>query len=186
MDITEVTVVHHAVLVLAALWLAASAGWAHPALFLVALLYIFAVSAPRLPRIELLSAALIASFRAEKPRELVNSAAALFCSFPVTFGELDLRFASLQNHASFLFNLVLNSAALLCVGWLENEVDRFTNTLCVNLVRRQLIITFLCPIAVVSCLTKMGRVDQSMSSSYLRRWAVEIFMFLSSTVLMEG
>jgi hypothetical protein len=45
MDITEVTVVHHAALVLAALWAAASAGWAHPALFLVALLYIFAVSA---------------------------------------------------------------------------------------------------------------------------------------------
>jgi hypothetical protein len=36
--------VHHAALVLAALWAAASAGWAHPALFLVALLYIFAVS----------------------------------------------------------------------------------------------------------------------------------------------
>nr|CAB3449704.1 unnamed protein product [Digitaria exilis] len=44
MDITEVTVVHHAALVLAALWVAASAGWAHPALFLVALLYIFAVN----------------------------------------------------------------------------------------------------------------------------------------------
>ncbi|PAN05859.1 hypothetical protein PAHAL_1G145500 [Panicum hallii] len=44
MDITEVTVVHHAALVLAALWAAASAGWAHPALFLVALLYIFAVN----------------------------------------------------------------------------------------------------------------------------------------------
>lgn len=45
MDITEVTVVHHAALVLAALWAAAAAGWAHPALYLVALLYIFAVSA---------------------------------------------------------------------------------------------------------------------------------------------
>ncbi|KAG2650586.1 hypothetical protein PVAP13_1NG162700 [Panicum virgatum] len=44
MDITEVTVVHHAALVLAALWAAASAGWAHPALFIVALLYIFAVN----------------------------------------------------------------------------------------------------------------------------------------------
>ncbi|CAD6339752.1 unnamed protein product [Miscanthus lutarioriparius] len=44
MDITEVTVVHHAALVLAALWAAAAAGWAHPALFLVALLYIFAVN----------------------------------------------------------------------------------------------------------------------------------------------
>lgn len=44
MDITEVTVVHHAALVLAALWAAASAGWAHPALFLVALIYIFAVN----------------------------------------------------------------------------------------------------------------------------------------------
>jgi hypothetical protein len=49
MDITEVTVVHHAALVLAALWAAASAGWAHPALFLVALLYIFAVSAHARP-----------------------------------------------------------------------------------------------------------------------------------------
>lgn len=36
--------VHHAALVLAALWAAAAAGWAHPALFLVALLYIFAVN----------------------------------------------------------------------------------------------------------------------------------------------
>lgn len=45
MDITEVTVVHHAALVLAALWASAAAGWTHPALFLVALLYIFAVSA---------------------------------------------------------------------------------------------------------------------------------------------
>ncbi|XP_066376194.1 C2 domain-containing protein At1g53590-like isoform X2 [Miscanthus floridulus] len=44
MDITEVTVVHHAALVLAALWAAAASGWAHPALFLVALLYIFAVN----------------------------------------------------------------------------------------------------------------------------------------------
>jgi hypothetical protein len=45
MDMTEVTVVHHAALVLAALWAAASAGWAHPALFLAALVYLFAVSA---------------------------------------------------------------------------------------------------------------------------------------------
>jgi hypothetical protein len=45
MDITEVTVVHHAALVLAALWVAAASGWTHPALFLVGLLYIFAVSA---------------------------------------------------------------------------------------------------------------------------------------------
>ncbi|OEL19411.1 C2 domain-containing protein [Dichanthelium oligosanthes] len=44
MDITEVTVVHHAALVLAALWAAAAAGWSHPAIFLVALLYIFAVN----------------------------------------------------------------------------------------------------------------------------------------------
>ncbi|KAK3152854.1 hypothetical protein QOZ80_2BG0164400 [Eleusine coracana subsp. coracana] len=44
MDITEVTVVHHAALVLAALWAAAAAGWAHPALYLVALIYIFAVN----------------------------------------------------------------------------------------------------------------------------------------------
>ncbi|KAL6646763.1 hypothetical protein ACP70R_015457 [Stipagrostis hirtigluma subsp. patula] len=44
MDITEVTVVHHAALVLAALWAAAAAGWAHPLLFLLALLYIFAVN----------------------------------------------------------------------------------------------------------------------------------------------
>ncbi|CAN6237979.1 unnamed protein product [Urochloa humidicola] len=44
MDITEVTVVHHAALVLLALWAAAAAGWAHPALFLAALLYIFAVN----------------------------------------------------------------------------------------------------------------------------------------------
>ncbi|KAJ1269970.1 hypothetical protein BS78_06G019000 [Paspalum vaginatum] len=44
MDITEVTVAHHAALVLAALWAAAAAGWAHPALFLAALLYIFAVN----------------------------------------------------------------------------------------------------------------------------------------------
>jgi hypothetical protein len=38
----DITVVHHAALVLAALW--AAAGWAHPALYLVALVYIFAVS----------------------------------------------------------------------------------------------------------------------------------------------
>ncbi|TVU32312.1 hypothetical protein EJB05_24037 [Eragrostis curvula] len=44
MDITEVTVVHHAALVLAALWAAAATGWAHPTLYLVALLYIFAVN----------------------------------------------------------------------------------------------------------------------------------------------
>ncbi|CAN6244139.1 unnamed protein product [Urochloa humidicola] len=44
MDITEVTVVHHAALALLALWAAAAAGWAHPALFLAALLYIFAVN----------------------------------------------------------------------------------------------------------------------------------------------
>lgn len=44
MDITEVTVVHHAALVLAALWVAAASGWTHPALFLVGLLYIFAVN----------------------------------------------------------------------------------------------------------------------------------------------
>lgn len=44
MDITEVTVVHHAALVLLALWAAVSAGWAHPAIFLAALLYLFAVS----------------------------------------------------------------------------------------------------------------------------------------------
>ncbi|CAL5022305.1 unnamed protein product [Urochloa decumbens] len=44
MDITEVTVVHHAALVLLALWAAAATGWAHPALFLAALLYIFAVN----------------------------------------------------------------------------------------------------------------------------------------------
>jgi hypothetical protein len=40
----DITVVHHAALVLAALWAAAAAGWAHPALYLVALVYIFAVS----------------------------------------------------------------------------------------------------------------------------------------------
>ncbi|KAL5204367.1 hypothetical protein ABZP36_009238, partial [Zizania latifolia] len=45
MDITEVTVVHHAALVLVALWAAVSAGWAHPAIFLAVLLYLFAVSA---------------------------------------------------------------------------------------------------------------------------------------------
>lgn len=45
MDITEVTVVHHVALVLAALWAAGNAGWAHPALFLLALVYIFAVNA---------------------------------------------------------------------------------------------------------------------------------------------
>jgi hypothetical protein len=44
MDITEVTVVHHAALVLLALWAAVSAGWAHPAIFLAALLYLFAVN----------------------------------------------------------------------------------------------------------------------------------------------
>ncbi|CAN6231463.1 unnamed protein product, partial [Urochloa humidicola] len=44
MDITEVTVVHHAALALLALWAAAASGWAHPALFLAALLYIFAVN----------------------------------------------------------------------------------------------------------------------------------------------
>ncbi|XP_037483913.1 C2 domain-containing protein At1g53590-like [Triticum dicoccoides] len=44
MDITEVTVVHHVALVLAALWAAGNAGWAHPALFLLALVYIFAVN----------------------------------------------------------------------------------------------------------------------------------------------
>ncbi|KAL6877582.1 hypothetical protein ACP4OV_012797 [Aristida adscensionis] len=44
MDITEVTVVHHAALVLAALWAAAAAGWPHPVLFLLALIYIFAVN----------------------------------------------------------------------------------------------------------------------------------------------
>uniref|UniRef100_A0ACD5Y1R8 Uncharacterized protein n=2 Tax=Avena sativa TaxID=4498 RepID=A0ACD5Y1R8_AVESA len=44
MGITEATVVHHAALVLAALWAAASAGWAHPALFLAALVYLFAVN----------------------------------------------------------------------------------------------------------------------------------------------
>ncbi|KAL5203575.1 hypothetical protein ABZP36_008446 [Zizania latifolia] len=44
MDITEVTVVHHASLVLVALWAAVSAGWAHPAIFLAALLYLFAVN----------------------------------------------------------------------------------------------------------------------------------------------
>lgn len=46
MDITEVTVVHHAALVLAALWAAATTGWTHPALFLVAIVYIFAESTP--------------------------------------------------------------------------------------------------------------------------------------------
>jgi hypothetical protein len=52
MDITEVTVVHHAALVLAALWAAAYAGWAHPAIFLAALVYLCAVSAlpPTAPR----------------------------------------------------------------------------------------------------------------------------------------
>ncbi|XP_062218903.1 C2 domain-containing protein At1g53590-like isoform X2 [Phragmites australis] len=44
MDITEVTVVHHAALVLAALWAAVAAGWTYPVLFLAALLYIFAVN----------------------------------------------------------------------------------------------------------------------------------------------
>jgi hypothetical protein len=44
-----ITVVHHAALVLAALWAAAAAGWAHPALYLVALVYIFAVSPLSLP-----------------------------------------------------------------------------------------------------------------------------------------
>uniref|UniRef100_A0A0D9VFA7 SMP-LTD domain-containing protein n=1 Tax=Leersia perrieri TaxID=77586 RepID=A0A0D9VFA7_9ORYZ len=44
MDITEVTVVHHAALVLLALWAAVSAGWAHPAIFLAALVYLFAVN----------------------------------------------------------------------------------------------------------------------------------------------
>lgn len=35
---------HHAALVLAALWAAATTGWTHPALFLVAIVYIFAVN----------------------------------------------------------------------------------------------------------------------------------------------
>jgi len=135
MDITEVTVVHHAALVLAALWAAASAGWAHPALFIVALLYIFAVSAhapptahpparpespSRSPWIDCF-AALIASCR--EPGELVNSAASLLTT---TFGSL-ISGLLLLNYIFAGFYSSLFSTHPHCYAHAWFELDRFTN-----------------------------------------------------------
>jgi hypothetical protein len=122
MDITEVTVVHHAALVLAALWAAASAGWAHPALFLVALLYIFAVSAHAPPtahppaRVSLSLALdrLLRRVDCFLPRtRRISQLCRQFADYYIW--ELDFRAASLKLYfCGFLFLLVLNSSALLC------------------------------------------------------------------------
>ncbi|KAJ3692277.1 hypothetical protein LUZ60_012627 [Juncus effusus] len=43
-NIMEVSIVHHVALVLLALWAAGSAGWSHPLLFFVAMIYLYAVN----------------------------------------------------------------------------------------------------------------------------------------------